>query len=431
MAPRRTVALPVVALVVVLALVAGGTAATPPPEDVCGACGESFESAADAAGEPVTVVESSLDVHVRANGSARVVVENELAGDGAARVANHSDAVVTALASEADGLAPVPEAATLSVDGSRVSITYTDPDFGHTSVGGVVLADALRDTPTGWEVDTDTVRLHAPDGYTITAGASGDAVATWRAGDSVDDDFVAFAPDGGVVSTVATEVAIGVEVLPGLLANAALVLAVPVVVLAGLLRGFGALVDRVGTPDDTERVGVAFAAAGTLVALVAFVGGTVNAYFPLVGTTALCTALTAVAVGALTASGRLDDTRVLTAAAVGTALALGVLGAVVGAYTHPEVASWTVGRALSAGLLAAHVWTFAVVGATRTERASEWGRIRTAVVPLVAVVAPLAGVVALLGPGALFWFLLVAWVVLLAVFGLPAYWLGAALAADA
>lgn len=427
MVPRRTLALSAVALVVVLALVAGGAAAAPPPEDVCGACGESFESAVAEAGEPVTVVESSLDVHVRANGSARVVIENELAGDGAARVANRSDAVVAALASENGGLAPVPEDATLRVNGPHVRLSYTDPGFGHTSAGDVVLADAFRDAPSGWAVNGDTFRLHAPDGYTITAGASGDAVAAWHAGDSIGDDFVAFAPDDGVVSTVATELAIGVEVVPGFLTNAALVLAVPVIVLAGLLRGFGAFVDRVGTPDDTERVGVVLAVVGVLVAAVVFATGMASTYFVLVGATALFAALTAVAVGALAAGGRLDNASVLTAAAVGTPLALGVLGAVVGSRVHPEVA--TAGRALSAGLLAAHVWTFAVVGATRTERTSEWTDVATAVVPLVAVVAPLAGVVALLGPGALFWFLLAAWVVLLAVFGLPAYWLGAALGA--
>jgi len=428
MVSRRRLALPAAALVVALALATGATAAAPPPEDICGACGDSFESAAADANVSVTVVESSLDVHVRANGSARVVVENDLAGDGAARVANHSAAVLAALADNHDGIAPVPENATLRADGSRVTISYTDANFGHRSLGGVVLADAVRDARSGWAVDTDRFRLHAPDGYTITAGVSGDAAATLERGDYLGSDFVAFAPDGGLVSTAATELAIGVEVLPGFVGRSALVLAVPVVALAVLLRGFGAFVDRAGTPGNTERVGRALAAGGALVAAAAVATGLVTTYFELFGATVLFAAVTAVVVGALAATGRLD-VRVLTAAAVGTPLALGVVGAAVGAGVHPGIAAPTVGRALAAGLLAAHGWAFAVVGATRTERGG-WTDVASAVAPFVAVVAPLAGIAALLGPTALLWALVFAWLPLLAVLGFPAYWLGAALAAE-
>jgi len=429
MVSRRRLALPAAALVVALALATGATVAAPPPEDICGACGDGFESAAADANVSVAVVESSLDVHVRANGSARVVVENDLAGDGAARVANHSAAVLAALADNHDGIASVPENATLRADGSRVTISYTDANFGHRSLGGVVLADAVRDARSGWAVDTDRVRLYAPNGYTITAGATGDAAATWERGDHLGSDFVAFAPDSGLVSTAATQLAIGVEVLPGFLGQSALVLAVPVVALAVLLRGFGAFVDRAGTPGNTERVGRALAAGGALVAAVAVATGLVTTYFELFGATVLFTAVTAVVVGALAATERLDDVRVLTAATVGTPLALGVLGAVTGARLHPGIAAPTVGRALAAGLLAAHGWAFAVVGATRTERGG-WTDVATAVAPFAAVVAPLAGIAALLGPTALLWALVFAWLPLLAVLGFPAYWLGDALAAE-
>lgn len=428
MVSRRRLALPAAALVVALALATGATAAAPPPEDICGACGDGFESAAADANVSVAVAESSLDVHVRANGSARVVVENDFAGDGAARVANHSAAVLAALADNHDGIAPVPGNATLRATGSQVMISYTDTHFGHRSLGGVVLADAVRDARSGWAVDTDRVRLHAPDGYTITAGASGDAAATWERGDYLGSDFVAFAPDSDLVSTAATQLAIGVEVLPGFLGRSALVLAVPVVALAVLLRGFGAFVDRAGTPGNTERVGRALAAGGALVAAVAVATGLVTTYFELFGATVLFAAVTAVVVGALAATGRLD-VRVLTAAAVGTPLALGVVGAAVGAGVHPGIAAPTVGRALAAGLLAAHGWAFAVVGATRTERGG-WTDVASAVAPFVAVVAPLAGIAALLGPTALLWALVFAWLPLLAVLGFPAYWLGAALAAE-
>ncbi|AHG03356.1 hypothetical protein HALDL1_06910 [Halobacterium sp. DL1] len=422
MPSRRSLALCSVLVVALLAAVAPTTAA-PPPEDVCGACGSQFESAVADAGGSVSVAESALDVQVFENGSARVVVTNRLAGSDGDWVADNSDAVVGALAGRGGGLAPVPADATIQVVDDRVTVTYRSNDVARTTVGGVVLVDAFRDTASsGWTVNADRFRLAAPPGHAVTAGpaATEDGVLTAERGASLPAAFVAFAPDDGAVSTVATQVALAIETGPRFLANAALVLAVPVLALAGLLRGVDALAARVGAPQDATSVGtaVALGSAALLVGLV--LSGQATTYFMLHGATPLFAALTGLVVGGLAVTDRVHDWRAFAAAAVGTPLLLGVVGAVVGANAHPEVALPTVGRALAAGLLAAQLWTFAVVGALDAA-VSDWVR-------LAAVVAPLVGVVALLGPGILLAPVVLLWLVVLALFGLPAYLVGAALA---
>jgi len=206
MPSRRSLALCSVLVVALLAAVAPTTAA-PPPEDVCGACGSQFESAVADAGGSVSVAESALDVQVFENGSARVVVTNRLAGSDGDWVADNSDAVVGALAGRGGGLAPVPADATIQVVDDRVTVTYRSNDVARTTVGGVVLVDAFRDTASsGWTVNADRFRLAAPPGHAVTAGpaATEDGVLTAERGASLPAAFVAFAPDDGAVSTVAT-----------------------------------------------------------------------------------------------------------------------------------------------------------------------------------------------------------------------------------
>ncbi|MDL0137850.1 hypothetical protein PNQ20_13440, partial [Halobacterium salinarum] len=112
--------------------------------------------------------------------------------------------------------------------------------------------------------------------------------------------------------------------------------------------------------------------------------------------------------------GRLRTVRGLTAAAVGTPIALGTLAAVGGALTHPAVALPTVRRAVVSGLLVAQLGVFVVLGAAHdVAPASRWQR-------LAAVLAPPAAVVAVVGPT----LVLVAWLPLLVVFAHPTYWFG-------
>lgn len=421
----RAAALLAVALLVVTPAVAPADAA-PPPEPVCGVCDVSFDRAvADAGGPDVNVSRSTLDVHVHENGSARFVVRNHLRGDGTAWVRNNTAAVAEDLTYSEHGLVTDRTDLAVRVAGDTAVVTYTATDFARSGVGGVLLVDAFRDTrSTGWEVNAREFALHAPDGWTFTAGpTAGDrGTATWTGRESVDDDFVAFAPDDGLVSDAATQVTLVVETGPQFLVNAALALAVPLVLLAGAFHGFRSVVDAVGAPADASRLGAAVAALGGVVTAALVASGSASSYFMVYATAPLFAAVTAVVVGGLAATGGLRTDRRLAAAAVGTPLLLGTVAAVVGANAQPAVGLRTVGRALASGLLAAQAWLFAVVAADWRGVTAGWWRVP------VALAAPLVGVVALLGPAALLSPIAATWFFLLFAAGLPAYLLGAAVA---
>ncbi|MCF2207831.1 hypothetical protein KVP02_09235 [Halobacterium salinarum] len=395
-------------------------AAAPPPADVCGACGPSFEEAAAAAGgDNTTVAASTMDVHVAANGTTQVSVDLTVGSADARWAAANADAVLAALAAGSDptatdGIAPVPAAATLTAGGDTVTIEYDAPGVAHTAAGGVVVVDAVADgRPTGWEVDADAVRLHAPADHVVTHGPADAPVTTWTRGDQLDDAVIAYATSDGLVATAATQAALVAETGPAFLRYAAIVLAPTLAVLAGLLWSTRAVGTRVPTAGSTQAGTVVAAAGGA--AAVALVGsGVVSTYFELSIAAALFAALTAAAVGTLAASGRLRTVRGLTAAAVGTPIALGTLAAVGGALTHPAVALPTVRRAVVSGVLVAQLGVFVVLGAAHeVAPASRWQR-------LAAVLAPPAAVVAVVGPT----LVLVAWLPLLVVLAHPTYWFG-------
>ncbi|MFB6073308.1 MAG: hypothetical protein ABEJ88_10130 [Halobacterium sp.] len=417
----RSRPLALLAVVAVASLtVAAGTAAAPPPEPVCGACDAELEAAVADAGGSVTVTDATLTVRVGDDGAARVAAANRLAPGDTSWVANHTDAVLAELAAGDDGLAPVPRDATVRVHGNYLEVEYDAPGLARSSFGRVVLVGAFRDTrSTAWRVNVDRFVLHAPTGFVFTrvpVGAAGDAFVAHR-GDVIDDEFVAFAPDDGAVSNALTRLAVALELGPQFLADAALALAVPVLAVAGLLRGFRAASARLPAPDTAASPGRLVALAGAAVALALVATGHTSSYFEPYWAAPLFTAVTGVLVGGLAAADALDDDRVLAVAAVGTPVALGALAAVAGARFHPEVAYYTVRRALVAGLLAAHAWTFAVAGAHRTRW--RWRR------QVAVVAAPLVAVVALAGPA---WLAGAAAVWLLVAAATPAaYWLGASL----
>lgn len=392
--------------------------AAPPPGDTCGPCGGGFEDAAAAAGGDISVASSAMDVFVAANGSARVEVAVDVGDADADWVAANADAVVAELATDADGLAPVPADATLETADGVATVRYDAPGFAHTSPGGVVAVDAFADgRSTGWAVNGDRLWLHAPDDHVVTYGPATTPVAEWTTDDHVDDAYVVYAPDDGVVSTAATQFAVVVETAPAFLTAAALLLAPVVGAVALLSRSVDATASRVGDRDP-RTLGAATAAASALVVPALAASGALSTYFFVPSTAPLFAAVTGLVVGALAATGRVTTVRSLTAVAVALPLALGALAAGVGASAHPAVASWTVGRGLSSGLLAAQLGLFVVLGATSGRpETTRWRRLGAAVLPAV-------GVVALLGPT----LLLLGWTVLLLFAAHPAYWFGRALA---
>jgi hypothetical protein len=413
---RSLAAVAAVAALVAVSLAAavgGPAAAAPPPEDVCGTCGSYFETAvADAGGPVVAVTESRPGVNLHANGTATVFSWNVLRPAAADWVANNTDAVARELAASDAGLAETKPNLSVELVGGEARVTYTDRDFAHRSVGGTLVVDAFTRTPTGWEVNAGAFHVWAPGSYAAVTHERGAFAVSWT--DSIDTEHVVFAPDSGLTSVAAGRLALVIETAPAFLRGAAIALLPFVGALALLFRGVDVAAELLPDADSRTAGGVvAAASAAVLVGLLAT--RRVSLYFMLPGAVVLCTAATGVAVGAAAYRG-VERVRTLALAAVGVPLALGAVAALVGAYAHPAVAGWTIGRALSAGCLAAQVGVFAVLGATRErDGTSRWRRFAAAAAPPVAVVA-------LIGPTAV----VLAWVPLLAVLAPLAYLLGAA-----
>jgi hypothetical protein len=199
---------------------------------------------------------------------------------------------------------------------------------------------------------------------------------------------------------------------PTFLRGAAIALAPAVGLLAVLFRAVDTAAEV--TPAVSARTAGGATAAASAVAIAALVAtNSVSLYLLFPASIVLFTAVTGIGAGAAAYRGLGE--RAFTLAAVGAPLAAATLAALAGAYAHPAVAGWTVGRALSAGCLAAQVGVFAALGATRSrDDASRWRRFAAAALPLAAPVA-------LLGPTAI----VIAWAALLVALAPAAYLLGA------
>jgi hypothetical protein len=405
--------------VTLVAAAAGGPAtAAPPPEDVSGTCDSYFETAvADAGGPDVTVSESRPGVNLHENGTATVFSYNVLRPDAADWVANNTDAVADELAATDAGLAESKRHLSVRVRDDEAKVAYTDPDFAHRSVGGALVVDAFTRTATGWNVNCGEFWVWAPGSSQAVTHTQGASALVWS--NSIDTRHVVFAPDSGPLSVAAGRLALAAATAPAFLQETAVTLGPLVLALGVLLRAGDAVADRVPAVSARTAGTVALAAGGAVAAALVATR-VVTLYFMPSATLPLLAAATAVAVGlAVLADAR--STLALSLAAVGVPLSLGVLAAFVGAFAHPAVAGWTIGRALAAGCLTAQAGAFVVFGATRdADGAHRWRR-------FAALVAPGVAVVALLGPSPL----LVAWVPVLAVLSPLAYVLGGAVGRDA
>jgi len=202
-------------LVLGLLATAGAPAlAAPPPEDVCGVCGDHFETAvADAGGSDVAVTESRLDVHVRENGTTVARARNDLRDPANADwVANNTDTVSSALSTTEAGIGESRRDLSVRVDDEMVVVEYVDDSFAYQSLGGVVVVDALTRTPTSWHVNADEFAVWAPGTYQTATHDRGHAIASWT--DTAPADHLVFAPDNGPVAAAAAQLALVAATAP-------------------------------------------------------------------------------------------------------------------------------------------------------------------------------------------------------------------------
>ncbi|SDX15800.1 hypothetical protein SAMN05443574_11634 [Haloarcula vallismortis] len=206
MVPNRRHHLPLLCLVCVLLL---GTAmpagAAPPPRPLCDACGDSFESTADAHGVSVTVTQSNATVAVHTNGSATWVVHNRLSGsDGIARL-RANESLRTAIADRAMWDT---ELLSANVSGDGVmTLRYREADFAEQSVGGTVRTGEFTEAHGYRNLDglgADRLAVVAPDGMRVGQAIDGATV-------SADGQRMTLTElnDGRIVTFVPRETAIG------------------------------------------------------------------------------------------------------------------------------------------------------------------------------------------------------------------------------
>lgn len=276
--PARSRSLLVVALVLSLTVV-GATAASPPPEPLCGVCGDSLtESAADH-GVGLSTGESHLSIRIAENGSAhwRGRVELRSGADALRENDRRRRSIVrdSVDRSAMDG----PGVRSTVVNGTLV-VTYRDSDFARRSAGAVVV-DSL--TSPYLTARADTIVVHAPPGYRPANRPTGtattnDSAVVWSGGpDEVgfEPTYLAFVPTETLVPSLVGLLATALAVGPELAAESLSIVFFTMLVLGGAA---GFLTRRLdGAAQHNERVSLVMA-LGAVVAFLAvvFVGRTLT-----------------------------------------------------------------------------------------------------------------------------------------------------------
>lgn len=173
---RTTRHLALLALLVFLVGVAAPALASPQPDRICGACGQSLETIAADRGLPLNVTRSTATVRVHENGSATWVVRNRLDPENASRLATRPDRVESLgrrAATDGWGLPHVYTEGTVTVQTARLdnrtlTIKFRDPDAGRRHLGILVVdylhSDGVRG---GWILNTDRFTIVGPPGTTV------------------------------------------------------------------------------------------------------------------------------------------------------------------------------------------------------------------------------------------------------------------------
>ncbi|WP_227134863.1 hypothetical protein [Halorubellus salinus] len=223
---------PVMAAVAVLALVVVGPAPATgahPPVPLCGGCTGGFEDAAADHGANATVERSELALHFHANGTATGVARlrvDERAADRFRENATLLDAVardafVTPERSERSlwaGSAVIRdvERVRAGIDARTVTVRFALDDATRDGYGGVVYTDLFRRNGTvgGIDLQVDQATVLGPDDHVIVRapdGWGGDAIRFEPMDDSLFvgyGGYVAWAPDAGAASDVSAAASI-------------------------------------------------------------------------------------------------------------------------------------------------------------------------------------------------------------------------------
>ncbi|ELZ20619.1 hypothetical protein C475_20188 [Halosimplex carlsbadense 2-9-1] len=428
MTARRLALLAVPALLVCSSLAAvavGPATAAPPPEAVCGVCGDGLADAAENEGIRLTAEYGAATIRVDESGTghwaARVRVDDRSADRLAANATLRERVVRASL--DRRTVVDDPRNLHTSVANDTLVVTFDQPDVAHESLGGVVLVDLLdpRTRRSGLDLEADELRIEGPNGTVVSrappAGTVEDGAVVWRPTDDEpgfgSDTRLAFAPSDGPGARALTTVgfvAFGV----GLAEPGALVLGLaPALGLGALLVVVRRWGDELPTVDPS-RLGYVLTRASAVAVLAAF--GSIfwlDLVAPAVAETVLTFAVLYALVGNLAAD----------------ADSLSARGAL----------AWTLGAAVLVAVAASTVSIVALQTALLSVPAVLWfplgrahGRDRgvAALVTLSLLAAPFGGAV-LYAPSAspvlglvLSAFTTVPWAAATVAFGVPLYLLG-------
>ncbi|SFS35360.1 hypothetical protein [Halostagnicola kamekurae] len=227
MRPPRVVLGIAVVLLFTVAFVPIGSPA-PPPEGVCGICGDDFEWAAEQNGVNTSVGESDLEIRVDADGNSEWRATATLNRTAAAQFEENRTALeraVTRTYSHSGIVGDEVENLSTTLEDRTLTVAFAVDDSTHQYPGGVIVFDEFTQSPptTDVYVNADTFTITGPSGTTVTHAPPGGTIAENRATWTSESDqeyegpelgrepTVAFAPDDGLVSKAATSGALEVH----------------------------------------------------------------------------------------------------------------------------------------------------------------------------------------------------------------------------
>lgn len=265
--PSRSVLI-VVLLVLSLAIV-GATAARPPPEPLCGVCGDSLADSAADHGIGLSTGESHLSIRVAENGSARwrARVELRSGADALRKGDQRRQAIVrdSVDRSVMDG-----SEVRSSVENGTLVVSYRDSDFARRSAGAVV-TDSL--TSPYLTAQADTIVVHAPPGYRPANRPTGeattnDSAVVWSGGSDgigFEPTYLAFVPTDTLVPSITGLFATALAVGPLLVSESLSVAFFPMLMLGGASALLTRRLD--GTTARHERASLVAALVAAIVFL--------------------------------------------------------------------------------------------------------------------------------------------------------------------
>ncbi len=275
-----------VALLALVVLVATPTAAAPPPQSACEPCGSGFSEAATWYGErygvgnetATDVEHSTATVRVYENETAIWTVRNRLTSEQAIRFFRSRPTVLAEIGRDAEGYSGTTFLSARISGDDTVVLRYRSEKVSRTR-GGVLRFDGFREVGTRRisELGADRLTVLGPSGTTITRGPSwatvrGNELTLTSYRDAGDGPFVTFAQSGGVVGEAWSFVSLAETLADDVVRNLLFDVLLPVGMLFALLVGFvrvsGKTVER--NDETTHLLAGIVTALGVLSVLYGF-----------------------------------------------------------------------------------------------------------------------------------------------------------------